>query len=386
MDVIFDQFRGYNDNDYNWGGGVPGPQGPAGPQGPRGEKGPQGPAGPQGPIGSDGPRGPKGEPGPAGGPQGPKGDVGPQGPQGEPGPTGPQGPIGETGPAGSQGERGEAGPIGPQGPQGDTGPQGIQGPQGEAGPAGPQGPKGDKGDTGAEGDPNKRGQILDGYDLNGYTDIYKYTINGAKNLVNYPSGASTYASLEVEKINPNTTIQRLMDTNNRVFIRTLGGDPAVWSAWRDISETDNSWKLVATAHFESPFNDPTPKGQLKYWQLGNMVMADWSASNIIMTKAVPKDLLTNDIEVITDSGTIPIEDASNTWYAIPMDTNQTNCVVQGQRNSRNSNGNPRFRLRVVISDIEIGKYVRLGTMMYHTQNSISSAPVVETLYPTPTEK
>lgn len=84
-----------------------------------------------------------------------------------------------------------------------------------------------------------RGQILDGYDLNGYTDIYKYTINGANNIVNYPSGASTYASLEVEKINANTTIQRLTDTNNHIFVRTLGGNPAVWSTWQDITQTNN---------------------------------------------------------------------------------------------------------------------------------------------------
>lgn len=146
------------------------------------------------------------------------------------------------------------------------------------------------------------------------------------------------------------------------------------------------WRLVATAHFESPFNDPTPKGQLRYWQLGNMVLADWAGSNIVMTKVVPKDVLNNDIEIVTDSGTIPDEDATNSWYAIPMDTNQINAVVQGQRNGKNSNGNPRFRLRVSITDIAVGKYVKLGTAMYHTKNPISSAPVVETLYPTPAEK
>ena len=369
MDVIFDQFRGYNDNDYNWGGGTPGPQGPMGPQGPRGEKGPMGPAGPQGPIGSDGPQGPKGEPGPAGGPQGPKGDVGPQG---------------------IQGPQGETGAAGPQGPKGDVSPQGIQGPQGETGPAGPQGPKGE---TGPQGERGKQifKSSAEYYEANS-TGHWWSDLSPAVSVDNPPKIGDTAINSSGDIFQINTVNAGDGGGGGGTFsvggvLGNIKGPQGPQGDKGDKGDTPSlEWKLVATAHFESPFNDPTPKGQLKYWQLGNMVMADWSASNIIMTKAVPKDVLNNDIEIITDSGTIPIEDASNTWYAIPMDTNQTNCVVQGQRNSRNSNGNPRFRLRVVISDIEIGKYVRLGTMMYHTQNSISSAPVVETLYPTPTEK
>lgn len=80
-----------------------------------------------------------------------------------------------------------------------------------------------------------RGQIFDGYDLNGYTDSYKYVINGAKNLVNYPSGASTWATLDVEKINQNTSTQTLTDTNNKVFIRNMGGNPATWSSWVELA-------------------------------------------------------------------------------------------------------------------------------------------------------
>ena len=88
-----------------------------------------------------------------------------------------------------------------------------------------------------------RGTILDGYDLNGYLDTYNYVINGANNLVNYPSDASNYATLEVEKINASTSTQRLTDTNNHIFTRTFGGNPAVWSTWyrvvnySDISST-----------------------------------------------------------------------------------------------------------------------------------------------------
>ena len=203
MDAIFDQFEGHSDKNYNWGGGVPGPQGPMGPQGPRGEQGPQGPAGPQGPIGSDGPQGPKGDRGPAGGPQGPKGDTGPQGPQGEPGPTGPQGPIGETGPAGPQGERGEAGPIGPQGPKGDTGPQGPQGPKGDTGSQGTQGPKGDTGPQGPKGDMDLSQITVGGRNLlldtgRSFTGVGDNSVNGnfnAQGGVYYLAGGKKVSDL-----------------------------------------------------------------------------------------------------------------------------------------------------------------------------------------------
>lgn len=84
-----------------------------------------------------------------------------------------------------------------------------------------------------------REQIFDGYDLNGYADTYKYVINGAKNLVNYPSSASIWATLDVEKINQNTSTQTLTDTNNKVFIRNLGGDPATWSSWIELANDAN---------------------------------------------------------------------------------------------------------------------------------------------------
>lgn len=240
---------------------------------------------------------------------------------------GPQGPVGPQGPRGEQGPQGPAGEQGPIGSDGPRGPKGDKGDQGEVGPAGPQGPIGPQGEKGDKGDQGEAGPVG-------------------------PQGPQGEKGDKGDK----------------------GDTPSL------------EWKLVATAHFESPFNDPTPKGQLRYWQLGNMVLADWAGSNIVMTKVVPKDVLNNDIEIVTDSGTIPYEDATNSWYAIPMDTNQINTVVQGQRNGKNSNGNPRFRLRVSITDIAVGKYVKLGTAMYHTTNPISSSPVVETLYPTPAEK
>lgn len=123
--------------------------------------------------------------------------------------------------------------------KGDKGDQGIQGPMGPQGPQGIQGDRGEKGDTGSDGNPNARVTITDGTDLNTLTDTSRYVTNEAKNLVNYPSGASTYATLEVEKINSDTSTQKVTDTNNKVFIRTLGGSPATWSDWIDITQTND---------------------------------------------------------------------------------------------------------------------------------------------------
>lgn len=116
-----------------------------------------------------------------------------------------------------------------------------------------------------------RGQILDGYDLNGYTDTYKYVINGAKNLVNYPSGANAYATLEVEKINSTvTSTQKLMDISNKVFIRSLSGNPAKWSAWSRIDSgyVDKliAWETPVQVSFQltGPFASSASKGVITY--------------------------------------------------------------------------------------------------------------------------
>lgn len=208
--------------------------------------------------------------------------------------------------------KGTKGDTGPQGPQGEPGPTGPQGPIGKTGPQGPQGAQGLKGDTGPQGEPG-------------------------------PTG-------------PQGTIGKTGPQGPQGVQGPKGDTPSL------------EWRLVATAHIESPFNDPTPKGQLRYWQLGNMVLADLTTNSIVMTKAVPKDRLDNDFEIITDSGTIPREDDGNNWYAVPMDTNQINAVVQGQRSGESASGNPKIRVRVSITDIAVGKYVRLGTAMYHTTN------------------
>ena len=84
-----------------------------------------------------------------------------------------------------------------------------------------------------------RGKILDGADLNNYTEPYKYVIEGATNIANYPSGANVWAILEVDKINSATFTQKITDTDNRVFLRTYAGARPVWSAWIQLSNDGN---------------------------------------------------------------------------------------------------------------------------------------------------
>lgn len=84
-----------------------------------------------------------------------------------------------------------------------------------------------------------RGKILDGADLNNYTDTYKYVIDGANNLVNYPNSANTWATLEVDKINPGTSTQKITDATNKVFIRSLGGLIPTWSPWIELANDAN---------------------------------------------------------------------------------------------------------------------------------------------------
>lgn len=302
MDVIFDQFRGHNNDDYNWGGGTPGPQGPMGPQGPRGEVGPQGPAGPEGPIGSDGPRGPKGDPGDPGGPAGPKGDKGDTGPQGIQGPMGPQGPKGDVGDIGPQGPQGIQGPIGPQGAKGDTGPQG------DMGPAGPVGPQGDKGDMGPQG----------------------------------PKGDK-------------------------------GDTPAV------------SWGLVATAHLETNGkSDPNATGTVKFYQLGNLVMVDFTGFAVNLTAQMEKDTFDNWVYIVPDVGTVPPQATQGAWWTVPATSNQHEVILSAQMAGKNSAGNMQMRIEIGLNPIPSGKYIRFAPTMYVTNATQNGSPIAEVLYPAQT--
>ena len=205
-----------------------------------------------------------------------------------------------------------------------------------------------------------RGQILDGYDLNGYKDPYKYVINGANNLVNYPSGASTYATLEVEKINDGTVTQKVTDTNSKVFIRSLGGNPAIWSAWRDVSDPGDPWQVVATAHFEAPKITNTSVGSIVYYKFGSMVLADFHRENIVFTADIDTTL-NNTINIVVDSGTIPPKDV-NEWMAIPVATNKVGIGMDIQTTSAT-----QLRTRAIDGTFTSGNYIKLGTFMYHTK-------------------
>lgn len=135
-----------------------------------------------------------------------------------------------------------------------------------------------------------RGQILDGYDLNGYTDIYKYTINGANNLVNYPSGASNYASLEVEKINEITTIQRLTDSHNNIFIRSLRGNPATWTMWSMV-DTNVSVNTTGTVTLNEGFTDYSSTQTTSVIRNGNQVQIQGAVKNSAVLAAADSTIV-----------------------------------------------------------------------------------------------
>ncbi|MDT2901487.1 hypothetical protein P7H71_13355 [Lactococcus lactis] len=96
----------------------------------------------------------------------------------------------------------------------------------------------------------QRYYIEDGYDLNGYTYVGDFILNGANNLVNYPNAASTYASLHVEKLSGNTSIQTLTDSNHRIFTRIYGGNPSSFGEWRMI---DSPYRLVPVPSYIGSF-------------------------------------------------------------------------------------------------------------------------------------
>ncbi len=205
-----------------------------------------------------------------------------------------------------------------------------------------------------------RGQILDGYDLNGYIDPYKYVINGAKNLVNYPIGASAWATLEVENINNTTATQTLKDSNSQVFIRSRSGNTATWSAWRNVSDPGDPWKVVATAHFEAPKITSTSAGSIVYYQFGSMVLADFHRENIVFTADIDTTL-NNTVNIVVDSGAIPPKDV-NEWMAIPVATNKVGVGMDVQSTSAT-----QIRTRAIDGTFTSGNYIKLGTVMYHTK-------------------
>lgn len=179
-----------------------------------------------------------------------------------------------------------------------------------------------------------REQILDGYDINGYTDTYKYVINGANNLVNYPSSASTWATLDVEKINPNTSTQTLTDTNNKVFIRHVGGNPPTWSAWTEIA---NDNKVVHNTGTETAAGDKTFTGVTDI-QNQKQYKASFSISSntINLTRmgsiVYVNTRITNQINAGSPVSTIPsgFVPISSSVISFIRGANQGTCLFQSQ--------------------------------------------------------
>lgn len=120
-----------------------------------------------------------------------------------------------------------------------------------------------------------RGSILDGYDLNGYKFLGDWVINGANNLVNYPSGASNYGYLHVEYINQTTAIQTLRTADSITYIRLLGGSTPVWSAWQKTAIDGN---VVHNTGDETISGAKTFNGNLSVTTGGNNVNIKQSAT------------------------------------------------------------------------------------------------------------
>lgn len=203
--------------------------------------------------------------------------------------------------------------------------------------------------------------IADGDDMNTYSDAGSHVINGAKNLVNYPSGASAWATLEVENINDKTATQTLKDSNSQVFIRSRSGSAATWSAWRNVSDPGDPWKVVATAHFEASKINNTSAGSIVYYKFGSMVLADFHRENVTFSADIDTSL-NNEITIVVDSGTIPPKDV-NEWMAIPIVTNKVGVGVDAQATRTTS-----IRVRAIDGPLTAGAYVKMGTIMYHTNS------------------
>ena len=107
----------------------------------------------------------------------------------------------------------------------------------------------------------KTNEIKDGYDLNGYQSDGTFLINGANNLVNYPANASKLATLVVHEISNSTATQTLIDTNNDIYTRTMGGNPPTWSSWFKVAKSS---EVVHNTWNETIAGDKTFTGSVKF--------------------------------------------------------------------------------------------------------------------------
>lgn len=120
------------------------------------------------------------------------------------------------------------------------------------------------------------------------------------------------------------------------------------------------WKVVATAHFEAPKITSTSAGSIVYYQFGSMVLADFHRENIVFTADIDTTL-SNAVNIVVDSGTIPPKDV-NEWMAIPVATNKVGVGMDVQSTSAT-----QIRTRAIDGTFTSGNYIKLGTVMYHTK-------------------
>lgn len=121
------------------------------------------------------------------------------------------------------------------------------------------------------------------------------------------------------------------------------------------------WKVVATAHFEAPKITNTSAGSIVYYQFGSMVLADFHRENIVFTADIDTTL-NNTVNIVVDSGAIPPKDV-NEWMAIPVATNKIGIGMDVQSTSAT-----QLRTRAIDGAFTSGNYIKLGTVMYHTNS------------------
>jgi hypothetical protein len=173
--------------------------------------------------------------------------------------------------------------------------------------------------------------LVDGDDVNKYSEAGSHAVNGANNLVNYPSGASNYATLEVYKVNGDTSTQKLTDTNNKVFIRTLGGNPATWSSWTELAPTSSTSTVSnkgVTMTFTRFGNIVTVHGS------GSYTGGDVNTFSKISDNVVPSGFLPNGLVLVNANWGANIGqmgfDNSGAWlYRGPSNLSNSWVVIAG---------------------------------------------------------
>lgn len=217
-----------------------------------------------------------------------------------------------------------------------------------------------------------------------------WQIQGAMQIANSPYGIaprSTYVSVQTAGWNDAGSITYYDFTTKDFFVGTVTLGKLTWTKMSNDStvvhntgtetvdgdktftgnikfsgdvNTGDPWKVVATAHFESPKITNTSAGSIVYYQFGSMVMADFHHENIVFTADIDTTL-SNAVNIVVDSGAIPPKDV-NEWMAIPVATNKVGVGMDVQSTSAT-----QLRTRAIDGTFTSGNYIKLGTVMYHTK-------------------